>query len=105
MPDSKAIRGLHFAVRLRVVAKYLGQAFLLLATLTCVPAAVAGVNGNTGVALRYLAIIFLVLPRLLPSCHIAAARTAVPWSAGGVCHHRCYAVRFHVTGTPRAPGR
>lgn len=59
MPGSKSIRGLHFAVRLRVVAKYLGQAFLMLAVLTCVPAAVAGVSGNTGVALRYLAVILL----------------------------------------------
>lgn len=59
MQDSKSIRGLHFAVRLRVVAKYLGQAFLLLAALTCVPAAVAGISGNTGVALRYLAVILL----------------------------------------------
>ncbi|HYQ71631.1 MAG TPA: potassium transporter TrkG, partial [Gammaproteobacteria bacterium] len=59
MPHSKAISGLHFAVRLRVVAKYLGQAFLMLALLTCVPAAVAGISGNTGVALRYLAVILL----------------------------------------------
>jgi trk system potassium uptake protein TrkH len=37
MPSEGAISGLHFAVRLRVVAKYLGQAFLMLAGLTCVP--------------------------------------------------------------------
>ena len=59
MPGSAAIGGLRFAVRARVVAKYLGQAFLLLAALTCVPAAVAGITGNTGVALRYLAVILL----------------------------------------------
>ena len=59
MPGSAAIEGLRFAVRLRVVAKYLGQAFLMLAALTCVPAAVAGGSGNTGVALRYLAVILL----------------------------------------------
>jgi trk system potassium uptake protein TrkH len=59
MPASAAIEGLRFAVRVRVVAKYLGQAFLMLAALTCVPAAVAGGSGNTGVALRYLAVILL----------------------------------------------
>jgi len=59
MPDSRSIRGLHFAVRVRVVAKYLGQAFLMLAALNCVPAVVAGVSGNTGVALRYLVVIVL----------------------------------------------
>jgi trk system potassium uptake protein TrkH len=57
MPGSAAIEGLRFAVRTRVVAKYLGQSFLVLAALTCVPAAVAGGSGNTGVALRYLALI------------------------------------------------
>jgi trk system potassium uptake protein TrkH len=59
MPGSAAIEGLRFAVRVRVVAKYLGQAFLMLAALTCVPAAVAAIAGNTGVALRYLAVILL----------------------------------------------
>ncbi|MGB7934473.1 MAG: TrkH family potassium uptake protein, partial [Gammaproteobacteria bacterium] len=59
MPGSAAIEGLRFAVRVRVVAKYLGQAFLMLAALTCVPAAVAVGSGNTGVALRYLAVILL----------------------------------------------
>jgi trk system potassium uptake protein len=59
MPGSAAIGGLRFAVRVRVVAKYLGQALLMLAALTCVPAAVAGGSGNTGVALRYLAVILL----------------------------------------------
>ena len=59
MPGSGAIGGLRFAVRVRVVAKYLGQAFLILAALTCVPATVAGVGGNTGVALRYLVVILL----------------------------------------------
>jgi trk system potassium uptake protein TrkH len=59
MPGSAAIGGLHFAVRVRVVAKYLGQAFLVLAALTCVPATVAWVSGNNTVALRYLAVILL----------------------------------------------
>jgi len=59
MPDSNTIRGLHFAVRVRVVAKYLGQAFLLLAAFTCVPATVAAASGNTAVALRYLGVILL----------------------------------------------
>ncbi len=56
MPAEGAISGLHFAVRLRVVAKYLGQAFLMLAGLTCVPALVAALGGSTGIALRYLAV-------------------------------------------------
>ena len=59
MPDSNTIRGLHFAVRVRVVAKYLGQAFLILAALTCVPAAVAAASGNSAVALRYFGVILL----------------------------------------------
>ena len=59
MPGSAAIRGLHFAVRVRVVAKYLGQALLILAALTCVPAVVAAIGGNTGVALRYAVIVLL----------------------------------------------
>ena len=59
MPASAAIGGLHFAVRMRVVAKYLGQALLMLGALTGVPAAVAGIGGNTEVALRYLAVIVL----------------------------------------------
>jgi trk system potassium uptake protein TrkH len=57
MPESSAIRGLHFAVRTRVIAKYLGQAFLVLAVLTCVPAAVALLSGATDMALRYLSVI------------------------------------------------
>ena len=74
MPGSSAIRGLHFAVRLRVIAKYLGQAFLMLAALTCIPAAVAGVHGNTGIALRYLAVIvlFSVYGGLTARLHVAA---------------------------------
>ena len=59
MPGSAAIEGLRFAVRVRVVAKYLGQALLMLAVLTCVPAAVAGGGGNSSVALRYLAVILV----------------------------------------------
>jgi trk system potassium uptake protein TrkH len=59
MPASAAIGGLHFAVRMGVVAKYLGQALLMLGALTGVPAAVAGIGGNTEVALRYLAVIVL----------------------------------------------
>jgi trk system potassium uptake protein TrkH len=59
VPGSAAIEGLRFAVRVRVVAKYLGQAFLVLAALTCVPAAVAGIGGDTDVALRYLVVILL----------------------------------------------
>jgi len=59
MSDSRSIRGLHFAVRGRVVAKYLGQAVLILAALTCVPAAVAAASGNHAVALRYLGVILL----------------------------------------------
>ena len=59
MPGSAAIEGLRFAVRARVVAKYLGQAFLMLAALTCVPAAMAGAGGNPAVARRYLAVILV----------------------------------------------
>jgi trk system potassium uptake protein TrkH len=59
MPASAAIEGLRFAVRLPVVAKYLGQAFLMLAALICVPATVAALGGDNGVALRYLAVILL----------------------------------------------
>ncbi len=59
MPGSAAIEGLRLAVRVRVVAKYLGQSFLVLASLTSVPATVAWVGGNSAVALRYLAVILL----------------------------------------------
>ena len=59
MPGSAAIEGLRFAVRVRVVAKYLGQSFLVLASLTSVPATVAWVGGNSAVALRYLAVILV----------------------------------------------
>jgi trk system potassium uptake protein TrkH len=57
MAGSSAIRGLHFAVRPRVIAKYLGQGSLVLALLTAVPALVALFTGSTAAALRYLAVI------------------------------------------------
>ena len=52
MTTQAVLEGLRFAVRLRVVAKYLGQAFLLLGALTCVPAAVAASSGQYAVVLR-----------------------------------------------------
>ena len=61
MTTQAVLEGLRFAVRLRVVAKYLGQAFLLLGALTCVPAAVAASSGQYAVALRYLAVILLLV--------------------------------------------
>jgi trk system potassium uptake protein TrkH len=48
-----AFRSLHFAVRFRVVAKYLGQMLLLVAALGLVPAGVALASGNQAVALCY----------------------------------------------------
>ena len=74
MSGASAIRGLHSAVRLRVIAKYLGQAFLMLAVLTCIPAAVAGINGNTGIALRYVVVILLfsVYGGLTARLHVTA---------------------------------
>ncbi|MDT8388166.1 MAG: potassium transporter TrkG [Thiogranum sp.] len=59
MAGPSAIRGLRFAVRAPVIAKYLGQAFLALAALTSVPATVAAVSGNSDVALRYLFVILV----------------------------------------------
>ncbi len=59
MAGASAIRGLRFAVRVPIIAKYLGQAFLVLAVLTTVPATVAAVGGNSGVALRYLVVILV----------------------------------------------
>jgi trk system potassium uptake protein TrkH len=49
-------RSLHFAVRFRVLARYLGQILLILAGLTLAPAAVAGLGGRPDVALRYLGV-------------------------------------------------
>lgn len=72
MPGQAAIRGLRFAVRVRVVAKYLGQAFLLLAALICVPAAVAVLTGQNEVALRYLAVILV-----FGACGVASSRMHV----------------------------
>jgi trk system potassium uptake protein TrkH len=57
MPDSSAIRGLRFAVRPKLIAKYLGQAFLALAVLTLIPACVALLSGASGMAARYLGVI------------------------------------------------
>jgi trk/ktr system potassium uptake protein len=50
------LKAVHFAVRLRVVARYLGQVFLMLAALNLVPATVALAGGMTAIALRYLAV-------------------------------------------------
>ena len=47
------IKPLHFAIRLPVLAKYLGQMMLVLGVLTCVPTVVALASGNGDVALRY----------------------------------------------------
>jgi trk system potassium uptake protein TrkH len=59
MPGSAAIGGLYFAVRVSAVAKYLGQALLMLAVLACVPATVAAFSGYPGVALRYLVVVLV----------------------------------------------
>jgi trk/ktr system potassium uptake protein len=55
------LKALHFAARPRVVARYLGQVFVVLAALNVVPAGVALADGWPGIALRYLAIIALLV--------------------------------------------
>ncbi len=50
---------LHFAVRPRVLCRYLGQILVVLAALTLVPAAVALLGGRGDVALRYGVVILI----------------------------------------------
>ena len=52
---------LSYAVRLRVLAKYLGLLASMLALLTLVPLGAAVVFGDYGIALRYLAVIAVLL--------------------------------------------
>ena len=59
--SSKRNRSLHFAVRLSAVAKLVSEMLLFLALLTLVPAALALVTGNVGVALRYGVVIALMV--------------------------------------------
>lgn len=54
---SGPFRSLHFAVRLRVLAHYLGQILLPLAWLTLVPASVSAWSGQLDVTLLYAAVI------------------------------------------------
>lgn len=54
-----SFRSLHFAARPRVLARYLGQIFLVLACLTVVPALVSLAGGNPRVALRYGVVVVL----------------------------------------------
>ena len=58
--DSRA-RSLHFAVRWRVISRYIGQLLIALALLTCVPLAVAVLSGYTNIALRYLLVVAVCL--------------------------------------------
>lgn len=57
----KQQRGLHFAARPAVVARYLGQVLLVLGGLTCVPAAVALLDGAPAIALRHGAVVIVLL--------------------------------------------
>lgn len=57
----RRVRSLHFAVRGRVVAKYLGQLMLPLAALTCVPLVVSLAGGRIDIAARYLAAVVALL--------------------------------------------
>lgn len=55
---------LSYAVRLRVVLKYLGQLFLVVAVLTLVPLLVSLVSGEYHISWRYGVVVAgLVLPR------------------------------------------
>jgi trk system potassium uptake protein TrkH len=55
-----AFRTLHFAVRARVLARYLGQLLLVLAAFTVVPACVSLLSGRADIALRYASVIALL---------------------------------------------
>jgi len=61
-----------YAVRLRVVAKYLAQLGLVLALLTVPPCAVAFAFGEQPAALRYLLVITLLLVLGLPAARLPA---------------------------------
>ena len=54
------MRALHFAVRPRVLAAYVGQMLVAFAGLTAVPAIVAWIDGRPDVAVRYLIVILVV---------------------------------------------
>lgn len=56
-----SVRSLHLAIRVGFVAKYLGQLMLPLAALTCVPLVVSLAAGRLDVALRYVAVIVLLV--------------------------------------------
>lgn len=62
----RSTASLHFAVRLRVVGKYLGQMLAAFGLLSLVPASVAFAGGHTTVAIRYLMAITMVLAMAIP---------------------------------------
>jgi len=55
-----SFRILHFAVRPRVLFRYLGQILLILAGLTAVPAVASMLSGRSDIALRYAAVMLVM---------------------------------------------
>ena len=66
MPGQPLPQTLAYAVRARVVLKYLGQLLLLLAALELVPAAVALAYGDTAFALRIIAVTLVLVAVSVP---------------------------------------
>ncbi len=61
------LKSLHYAVRFKTLAKYLGTLALMLATLACVPLLVSLWFGEYALSLRYLTVIIVLLIIGLPS--------------------------------------
>lgn len=70
---SSRFSSLHFAVRPRVVIKFLGQLFIPLAVLTLVPAIYSFVAGNTQVTIRYAIVIAALLSIGIPCAKLKCA--------------------------------
>ncbi|MDX1375928.1 MAG: potassium transporter TrkG [Burkholderiales bacterium] len=75
---ANGIAALGYAVRIRVVAKYLGQLALVLAGLMAVPLALAVVDGETAFALRFAAVCALLAVLGVPLARLAVSEQVQP---------------------------
>lgn len=72
------IETLRYAVRVRVVAKYLGQLGLMLALLSLVPALVAALHADTAILQRYLVVIVVMVLACVPLARLPVPGSMMP---------------------------
>ena len=102
MADNVGVLG--YAVRMRVVAKYVGQLALVLAGLMAVPLALALVDGQSAFALRFAAVCVVLvllgapLARIVVSAQIQANEALVITAAGYLLAALALAFPFGAAG-------